>query len=148
MSIESVMSLKHLILCHLLLLLPSSFPASGSFPISWLFASGGQNIEVSASISVLPMNIQDWFPLGLTCLISLLPWDSSESSPAPKIESINSLMLRLLYGSTLTSIYDYWKNHSFDYMDLCGKVMSLLFNMLSRFVIAFFQGASVFSFHG
>ena len=103
----------------------------------------------SVSFHISPSNeYQDWFPLGLTCLISLLPWDSLESSPAPKIESINSLMLRLLYGSTLTSIYDYWKNHSFDYMDLCGKVMSLLFNMLSRFVIAFFQGASVFSFHG
>ena len=49
-----------------------SFPASGSFPISWLFTSGGQKIGTSASASVLPRNIQDWFPLGLTCLISLL----------------------------------------------------------------------------
>ena len=48
-----------------------SFPASGSFPMSWLFASGGQSIGVSASASVLPMNIQDWFPLGRTGLISL-----------------------------------------------------------------------------
>ena len=48
-----------------------SFPASGSFPMSWLFASGGQSIEASASVSVLPMNIQDWFPLGLTGLTSL-----------------------------------------------------------------------------
>ena len=46
-------------------------------------------------------------------------------------------MLSLLYGPTLTSKHDYWKNHSFDYMDLCGKAMSLLFNILSRFVIAF-----------
>ena len=49
-----------------------SFPASGSFPVSQLFASGGQNIRVSALASVLPMNIQGWFPLGLTGLISLL----------------------------------------------------------------------------
>ena len=49
-----------------------SFPASGSFPMSWLFALGGQSIRTSVSASVLPMNIQDWFPLGLTCLISLL----------------------------------------------------------------------------
>ena len=52
---------------------PQSFPASGSFPISWLFATVGQSIGASASGSVLPMNIQDWFPLGLTVLISLLP---------------------------------------------------------------------------
>ena len=51
---------------------PQSFPASGSFPVSWLFASGGQSIGVSASASVLPMNIQDWFPLGSTGSISLL----------------------------------------------------------------------------
>ena len=48
-----------------------SFPASGSFPVSWLFASGGQSIEASASASILPMNVQGWFPLGLTGLISL-----------------------------------------------------------------------------
>ena len=70
MSIESVMSSNHLILHHPLLLLPS-FQASGSFPISQFFASGGQSFGVSASASVLPMNIQDWFPLGLTGLIFL-----------------------------------------------------------------------------
>ena len=52
---------------------PQSFPASGSFPMCWLFASGGQNIGVSASTSVLPMNIKGWLPLGLTGLISLHP---------------------------------------------------------------------------
>ena len=73
MSIESEMPSNHLILCRPLLLLPSSFPASGSFPMSQLFASGGQSIGVSVSVSasVLPVNIQDWFPLGLTGLISL-----------------------------------------------------------------------------
>ena len=69
MSIESVMPSSHLILCRSLLL-PSVFPASGSFPVSWLFASCGQIIGASAS--VLPVNIQNWFPLGLTGLISLL----------------------------------------------------------------------------
>ena len=58
------------ILCHPLLLLLQSFPASGSFPVSQFFSSGGQSIGASASRSVLPMNIQDWFPLGLTGLIS------------------------------------------------------------------------------
>ena len=74
-----------------------SFSASGSFPMSQLFASGGQSIGASAS--VLPMNIQRWFPLGLTALIFLLR-DSQESSPAPQFKSINSIALSLLYGST------------------------------------------------
>ena len=71
MSIESVVPSNHLILCHPLLLLPSSFPSIRVFPTSQLFASGGQSIGVSASASGLPMNIQDWFPLGLTGRISL-----------------------------------------------------------------------------
>ena len=62
--------------------------------------------------------------------------DSQESSPTPRFKSINSLVLSFLYSPTLTSIHSYWKNHSFDETDLCCKVMSLLFNMLSRFVIA------------
>ena len=72
-STELVMPSSHLILCHPLLLLhPQSFLTSGSFPLSWLFPSGGQSIGVSASASVLRMNIQGWFPLGLIGLISLL----------------------------------------------------------------------------
>ena len=71
MSIESVMASKHLILCQSLLLLSSIFPSIGSFPMSQFFTSGSQSIGVSASTSVLPMNIQDWFPLGLTVWISL-----------------------------------------------------------------------------
>ena len=71
MSIESVMPSNHLILCHPLLLLPQSFPAAGSFPMSQLFASGGESIGASVSASVLPMNIQGWFPLELSGLISL-----------------------------------------------------------------------------
>ena len=64
MSIESVMPSNHLILCRPLLLSPQSFPASGFFQMSQLFASGGQSIGVSASTSILTMNTQDWFPLG------------------------------------------------------------------------------------
>ena len=70
-SIGSVMPSNHLILCRPLLLLPQSFPASGSFQMSQLFASSGQSTGISASTSVLPMNTQDWFPLGWTGWISL-----------------------------------------------------------------------------
>ena len=70
-SIELVMPSNHLILFHPLFLLPSIFPSIRSFPKSQFFTSGGQNIGVSASASVLPMNIQDWFPLELNGLISL-----------------------------------------------------------------------------
>ena len=82
---------------------PQPFPASASFPISWLFASCGQSIEASASASGLPMNIQDWFPLGLTDLISCCPGDSKKSSPVPQFKNINYLALSLLYGATLIS---------------------------------------------
>ena len=112
MSIESVMPSNHLIFCHPLLLLPLIVPSIKVFIVSQFFTSGGQNIGGSSSASVL-MNIQDWFPLGLAGLIFLLSM-SQESSPAPQFESINSLALSLLYGPTLTSIHDYWKNHSFD----------------------------------
>jgi len=91
-----------------------SFPASESFQMSQFFASGGQSIGVSASASVLPMSIQDLFPLGWTDWISCSPRDSQESSPTPQFKSINSLALSFLYSPTLTFIHDYWKNHSFD----------------------------------
>ena len=71
MSIKSVMPSNHLILCHPLLLLPSIFPSNRSFPVSQFFMSGGQSFGVSASASVCPVNIQDWFPIGLTGWISL-----------------------------------------------------------------------------
>ena len=71
MSIELVMASNHLIICCPFLLLSSIFPATVSFPMSRFFTSGGQSIGVSASASVLPMNIQDYFPLGLTGLLSL-----------------------------------------------------------------------------
>ena len=117
---------------------PQSFPASGSFPMNWLFTSGGQSVGASTSASVLPMNIQGWFPLGLTCLISLQSkglsrvssnitvWKHQFFSTQPSLCSIHSL----------TSIHDYWKNHSFDKRLFAGKVVSQLFNTLSRFIIA------------
>ena len=93
-----------------------SFPASGSFPMSQFFASGGWSIGASAS--VLPMNIQDWFPLGWTGWISL---QSKESSPTPQFKNISSSALSFLYGPILTFIHGYWKNHSFDYTALCWQ---------------------------
>ena len=104
-----------------------SFPASESFPMSWFFTSGGQSIGVSASASVLPMNNQDWFPLGLAAWISLQAKDSQKSSPTPQFKSISSSALSFLYSQTLTSIHDYWKNHSFDHMDLCWQSNVLAF---------------------
>ena len=87
-----------------------SFLASGSFQMSQLFASDG----ASASASVLPMNIQNWFPLGLTGLNSLQSKGLSRVFSILLFKSINSSVLSFLYGPTLTSIHDYWKNHSFD----------------------------------
>ena len=97
-----------------------SFLAPGSFLRSQFCASSGQSIGDSASISVLPVNIQDWFPIGLTGLISMSPRDSQESS-TPQFQRINSLVLTFLYGPALTSRHDYWKNHSFVYMDVCRQ---------------------------
>ena len=88
-----------------------SFPVSWSFPMSQPFTSGGQSIGASASVSVLPVNIQDWSPLWLIGLISLSPRDSQGSSPTPQFKSINALALSFLYSPTLTSVHDYWKNH-------------------------------------
>ena len=118
------------------LLLHSIFPRSESFQMSQFFASSGQSIGVSASTSVLPMNTQDWSHLGWNGWTSLQSKGLSGSSPTPQVKSINSSVLSLLYGPTLTSAHDYWKNHSFDYMDFVLKVMFLLFNMRSRLVIA------------
>ena len=88
-----------------------SFLTSGSFQMSQLFSSGDQNIGVSASTSVLPVNTQDWSPLRWT---GCSPKDPQESSPTPQFESINSSVLSFLYSPTLTFIHDYWKNHSLD----------------------------------
>ena len=99
---------------------PQSFLAWGSFPMSQLFASGGQSIGASGSASVLPVNIQGWFPLGLTGLISLL------SKGLSKVFCNTTVQKHKFFGAQPflwpnCHIHDYWKNHSFDYMDLCGQ---------------------------
>ena len=109
MSIKSVMPSNHLLLSSCL----QSFPASRSFPTSQFFTWGDQSIGVSAPASVLPIFRTDLLYDGLvgsTCS----PKDSQESSPTPQFKSINSLVLSLLHSPTLTSIHNYWKNHSFD----------------------------------
>ena len=82
-----------------------------------------QSIGVSASALVLPMNIQDWFPLGGLSVqgTPYSPRDSHKSSPTLQFKSINSSVLSFLYSPNFTTIHDYWKNHSFDYMDLCWQ---------------------------
>ena len=77
------------------------------------------------------MNIQDWFPLDWLVESPYSPSDSQESSPTPQFKSINSLALSFLYSPTLTSIYDYWKAITLTRWTFVGKVISLLFNMLS-----------------
>ena len=91
-----------------------SSPASGSYPMSQFFASGGQRIGVSISASVLPMNIQERFSLGLTGRISLQSKGLSRVFFKAQFKSINSSVLSFLYSPNLTSIHDYWKSHSFD----------------------------------
>ena len=137
MFIESMMLSNHLILyCHLLFCL-QSFPASGSFPMSWLFTSRGQSIGTSASAPDLPVNIQGWFHLRLTDLISSKSKEFSRVFSSTTIWKHQFFDTQTSLWSNLTSVHDYWKNKSFDYMGLVSKVMSLLFNMLSRIVIAF-----------
>ena len=97
---------------------PQSFPASESFQMSQLFASGGRSIGVSDSASVLPVNRKDWSLLGWT---DCSPRASQESSPTPQFKNINASVLSFLYSPTLTSIYDYWKNQSLDLTDLFGQ---------------------------
>ena len=114
-----------------------SFPASGSFLMSQLFSSGGQSIGISASASVLPVNIQDWLPLGWTGLISLLSKGLSRVFSNTTVQSFNSSVLSFLHSPTLTSI-------ALTRQTFVGKVTSLLFHMLSRLVIISFQEVSVF----
>ena len=121
-SIESMMLSNHLIFCHPLLLLPSIFPCIKVFSsIRVFFNESALRIRWPKywsfgplAASVLPMNIQSWFPLGLTDLISLQSKRLSRVSPNPQFKSIISSVLSLLHGPTLTSIRDYCKIHSFD----------------------------------
>ena len=137
MSIESVMPFNHLILCCPLLLQPSIFPSIRIFSNESVLPLGGQSTGASTSKSVLPMTIQNKFPLGLTVLSPCRPRDSQESSPTQQFKSINSLTLSFLYGPTLTPHMTTGKTIVLTKQNFVGKVMSLLLNILSRLVLAF-----------
>ena len=98
-----------------------SFPASGSFTMNQFFASGSQSIGVSASASVLPMNIRDWFPLGWTGWISLQSKELSRVFSNITVQKHQFFSTQFLYDPALTSIHVYWKNHSFDDTDICWQ---------------------------
>ena len=121
-----------------------SFPASASFPVSWLFTSGGQNTGTSTAASVLPMNIQDWFPLGL------IGWISSLSKGISKVFSSTTVWKHQFFSTqpfVVQLSHPYMttgKTIALTRQSFVGKVTSLFFNLLSRSVIPFFQGASVF----
>ena len=122
MSIESMMPSNDLILYCPLLFLPSVFPSNRVFsnesalcirwPKYWSFS-----FSISPSNDYSGLNFLEDLLVGSPCS----PGDSQESSPTLQFKSINSLALSFLYSITLTSIHDYWKNHSFDWMDLCQQ---------------------------
>ena len=113
MPIKSMMPSNHLILCHLLLL-PSIFPSIRVFPMSQFFASGGQSIGASASVSVFSMNILGWYPLVLTSLFSLQSKGLSRVFSNSTVQKQQFLGLQFPYGPALTSIHNYWKNYISD----------------------------------
>ena len=113
-SIESVMPSNHLILSRPLLLPPSIFPSIRVFPNESVLCIRWQSIGVSASASVLPMNIQDWFPLGLTGWISLQSKRLSRVFSNTTVEKHQFFNTQPSSDPTLTSIRDYWKNHILD----------------------------------
>ena len=126
MSIELVMPSNHLILFCPLLLLPSIFPSIRVFLLmSQFFTSSGQSVGTSASTSVLPMNIQGWFPLGLTGLISLQSKGLSRVFSNTTVQKHQFFNAQLSLWSNSYNIHDYWKNHSFDYIHPC--IMKLYF---------------------
>ena len=133
MSTESVMPSNHLILCHPLFLLPSIFPRIRVFSNESALCIRWSKYCSSASASVLPMNIQGWFPFGLTALISLLPKGLSGVFSSTTVLWCSALvMIQLSHSYMITG-----KIIALTIQVFVGKVMSLLFNMLSRFVIAF-----------
>ena len=136
MSTELVMLSNHLVSVAPVFSCLQSFPASRSFPVGHFFSIGGQSIGVSASASVLPMNIQDWFPSGWTDWISS-PRDSQESSRTPQFK--RSILLRSAFFIIPLSHphMTNGKTRTLTRWTFVGKVMSLPFNMLSRLVIAF-----------
>ena len=143
-SIELVMPFNHLILCHPFLLMPSIFPSIRSFPTSQFFISSGQSIEASASASILPMNIQDWFPLGWTGWMSFQSKELSRvfSSKASILWCSAFFIVQLSHPYVTTGKTIAWTRWTF-----VGKVMFLLFNMLSRLVIPFLLRSIKLSFN-
>ena len=124
---------NHFILCHPLLLLPSIFSSIRVSQMTQFFTSGGQSIEVSASTSVLPINIQDWFPLRWTGWIC--PRDSQESFQYHSSKA-SILHHSAFFTVELSHLYmTAGETIALTRQTLVGKVMSLLFNMLSRLVI-------------
>ena len=115
-----------------------SFPASGSFSMSRLFASSGQSIRASASPSVLPMNIQGWFPLGLTSLISLLSKGLSRVFSSPTIQKHQFFRARsAFFMAQLSPLHMTTGNTiAFTIQTSVGKVISLVFHMQSRFFLS------------
>ena len=103
-SIESMMPSNHLNLCHLLLFLPSIFPASGSFPMTQFCESGGQSIGASTSVSVLPWNIQDWFPLRWADSISL------QSKGLARVFSNTTVHTTVQKHQFFTTLLSSWSN--------------------------------------
>ena len=116
------------------------FPASGSFPMSQFFASGGQSIGVSVSALILPMNIQDWFPLGLTGLISSLSKGLKESSPTPQFTASTLWCLAFFKVQLSHLCMTTGKTIVLTMETFVSKMMFLLFNTLSRFVNFTLQG--------
>jgi len=114
MSFESVMPSSHLIPCHPLLLQPSIFPSIRVFSIESVLHIRWPSIGASPSAQPLPLNIQDRFPLGLTGLISLQSKRLSRVFSNTTVQKHSFSVLSFLYSPALTSIHDFWKNHSFD----------------------------------
>ena len=136
MCIRLVMPSNHLILCQPLLFLPSIFPSSRVFSIRQFFTSCGQSIGVSASASVLPTNIEGWFPLGWTSWISLqskrLSRVVSNTSKASILQCSAFFIVQLSHPYLTTG-----KTIALTRRTFVGKVMSLLFKVLSRLVVTF-----------
>ena len=118
---------------------PQSFPASGSFQMSQLFASGGQTIGVSASTSDLPKNTQDWSPLGWTGWISLQSKGLSRVFSNTTVQKLNSSVLSFLCSPTTHPYMTTGKTIALIRWTFDGKVMSLFFNMLSAAASKYFS---------
>ena len=123
MSFESKMPSNYLILCHTLLLSSSCSLSQHQRLFQWV--SSSHQVAKVLELQLQCQSFQwifrvdflcDWLVWSLCC-----PRDSQESFPTPQFKSINSSVLSLLYGPTLTSVHDYWKNYSFDYTDLCRQ---------------------------